>query len=302
MIPFLKLIRSKNLFMVLLTMVLTKYALISSYLSQTSLTNLEFILLSLSVLLITAGGYIINDIFDIEVDKINKPEKVIVSDSISLKNAWIYYFMLSSIGLLLGIYLSFEKQLNFFSLYFIVAIILLFLYSRFLKRLPLIGNLTISLLVSLSIFLIYAFDNSVLNFKSDGLNSLFLTIIIFYYLLFSFFSTLVRELIKDIEDVNGDNALKMKTIPVILGIKRTRNIVIGISFLILFFLFLVFKESFLSEEYELSLIILIESILFLGLIYKLWNAQTKKEFHFLSNFMKVIMLVGILSMTLFKFT
>tara|TARA_R110000787_G_scaffold263713_2_gene369558 strand:- start:5588 stop:6496 length:909 start_codon:yes stop_codon:yes gene_type:complete len=302
MIPFLKLIRSKNLFMVLLTMVLTKYALISSYLSQTSLTNLEFILLSLSVLLITAGGYIINDIFDIEVDKINKPEKVIVSDSISLKNAWIYYFMLSSIGLLLGIYLSFEKQLNFFSLYFIVAIILLFLYSRFLKRLPLIGNLTISLLVSLSIFLIYAFDNSVLNFKSDGLNSLFLTVIIFYYLLFSFFSTLVRELIKDIEDVNGDNALKMKTIPVILGIKRTRNIVIGISFLILFFLFLVFKESFLSEEYELSLIILIESILFLGLIYKLWNAQTKKEFHFLSNFMKVIMLVGILSMTLFKFT
>jgi 4-hydroxybenzoate polyprenyltransferase len=302
MIPFLKLIRYKNLLMVLLTMVLTKYALISSFLSQTNLTNSEFFLLSLSILLITAGGYIINYIYDIDVDKINKPEKVIVSHSISLKNAWVSYCLLSSIGLVVGIYLSFEKQLNFFSLYFIASIILLFLYSRFLKRLPLIGNLTISLLVSLTIFLTYQFDDSMLGFNRDGLNSLFLSIIIFYYLLFSFFSTLVRELIKDIEDINGDHALKMKTLPIILGIKRTRNIVIGLSFLILFFLFLLLKEASSSEEYVLSFILLIESLLFLGLIYKLWNAQTKNEFHFLSNLMKVIMLVGILSMTLFKFT
>jgi len=283
-------------------MVLTKYALINSFLSQPNLTNSEFFLLSLSVLLITAGGYIINDIYDIDVDKINKPEKVIVSRSISIQHAWIYYCLLSSIGILVGIYLSFEKQLEFFSFYFIASVILLFLYSRFLKRLPLIGNLTVSLLASLTIFLTYQFDNSMLDFKSDGLNSLFLSIIVFYYLLFSFFSTLVRELIKDIEDVNGDHALKMKTIPIILGIKRTRNIVIGISFFILFFLFLLLKEAFSSEEYVLSLIILIESILFLGLIYKLWNAQVKNEFHFLSNLMKVMMLVGILSMTLFKFT
>jgi 4-hydroxybenzoate polyprenyltransferase len=87
MIPFLQLIRYKNLFMVVLTMVLTKYALIHSFIEKSNLSNLEFCLLSLSVLLIAAGGYIINDIIDIEADRVNKPKKVFIDVTISKKKS-----------------------------------------------------------------------------------------------------------------------------------------------------------------------------------------------------------------------
>jgi 4-hydroxybenzoate polyprenyltransferase len=119
MIPFLQLIRYKNLFMVLLTMVLTKYALIHSFIEKSNLSNLEFCLLSLSVLLITAGGYIINDVFDIEADRINKPKKVFIDVSISKKKAFYIYLILSFTGLFTGIYISFSKGFQINSLIFI---------------------------------------------------------------------------------------------------------------------------------------------------------------------------------------
>ena len=106
MISFLKLIRYKNLLMVLLTMVLTKYALIRSLLDL--ITHFDFAIIVLSVLLITSGGYIINDIYDVSIDKINKPQKVYVGNSISFKNAWISYFTLTIVGVLLGIYVSYN--------------------------------------------------------------------------------------------------------------------------------------------------------------------------------------------------
>lgn len=298
MIPFLKLIRYKNLLMVLLTMVLTKYALIDSYV-VTALSNIDFLVLLSSVLFITAAGYVINDIYDIEVDKINNPDKVIISQLISKKNGWIFYFALSFIGLLLGIYISFEKQLTFFSLFFIGPILLLFFYSKFLKRLPLIGNLLISILVSLPIFLVYEFQN-ILAVKNNMFTNLFLSIVIFQYLLFAFITTLIRELIKDIEDIKGDYNLKMKTLPILIGKKRTRNIAIGLSLVLLFFIFLLLSDSFASKDYIFSSVIVIFSIIVIYFIYTLWNAKTKKQFHFLSNLMKLIMLLGILSMGLFK--
>ena len=92
MISFFQLIRYKNLLMVLLTMILTKYALINSFISDPSLTSIDFIILSLSILFITAGGYIINDLYDIEADTINKPLKVYISKSISKKKCMVYLF------------------------------------------------------------------------------------------------------------------------------------------------------------------------------------------------------------------
>ena len=100
MISFLKLIRYKNLLMVLLTLVLTKYAIIDSLIS--TISDFQFILLVISILYITAGGYVINDVFDIEADKINKPSKVYIGLSISKKKALVSYFMLTIIGLIIG--------------------------------------------------------------------------------------------------------------------------------------------------------------------------------------------------------
>ena len=137
---FLKLIRYKNLLMVLLTMVLTKYALIHSFIDYSYLSHLEFFILISSVLSITSGGYIINDIYDVKADKTNKPNKVFIDVLISKKIAWRSYFALTFFGLFLGIYLSIKREIPYNSLYFIATTIGLFLYSKKLKKTTLIGN------------------------------------------------------------------------------------------------------------------------------------------------------------------
>jgi len=300
MISFLKLIRYKNLIMVLLTMILTKYALISSFLKESNLSYLDFLILSLSILLISAGGYIINDIYDIEADKINKPHKVYISNTISKKRAIIFYLAFTILGLILGLWLSFLKNIEILSLYFIATAVLLLLYSKYLKKLPLLGNLLISLLVPFIIILVYEFDKKLVA-KSELFNDIFLSITVFYYMFFAFLTTLIRELIKDIEDVDGDFKLKMKTLPILIGKVRTRNISIFLSLLLLFFLFLLIKDSFDSNELYLMPFASILSIVSAYFIFKLWSAKTKTQFSFLSSLMKMIMLIGILSMVLFKF-
>ena len=300
MISFFQLIRYKNLLMVLLTMILTKYALINSFISDPSLTSIDFIILSLSILFITAGGYIINDLYDIEADTINKPLKVYISKSISKKNAWFIYLLSSTLGVSLGIYLSIIKNIDFLSFYFFGTMLLLFLYSVLLKKQVFIGNLCISLLVTLPIYLLYKFDSNNITI-SNILQYFFLSIAVFYYMFFAFLTTMIREIIKDIEDINGDHIVKLKTLPILIGKTRARNISIFLSVVLLLFLFLVSSNYFISKKYFLGTIMLMISIILVHFIFKSWNASTKKQFHYLSNLMKLIMFIGILSMTLFKF-
>ncbi|MGY8969964.1 MAG: geranylgeranylglycerol-phosphate geranylgeranyltransferase [Flavobacteriales bacterium] len=300
MISFFQLIRYKNLLMVLLTMILTKYALINSFISDPSLTSIDFIILSLSILFITAGGYIINDLYDIEADTINKPLKVYISKSISKKNAWFIYLLSSTLGVSLGIYLSIIKNIDFLSFYFFGTTLLLFLYSVLLKKQVFIGNLCISLLVTLPIYLLYKFDSNNITI-SNILQYFFLSIAVFYYMFFAFLTTMIREIIKDIEDINGDYIVKLKTLPILIGKTRARNISIFLSVVLLLFLFLVSSNYFISKKYFLGTIMLMISIILVHFIFKSWNASTKKQFHYLSNLMKLIMFIGILSMTLFKF-
>ena len=300
MISFFQLIRYKNLLMVLLTMILTKYALINSFISNPSLTSVDFIILSLSILFITAGGYIINDLYDIEADTINKPLKVYISKSISKKNAWFIYIISSTLGVILGIYLSVIKNSDFLSFYFIGTTLLLFLYSVLLKKQVFIGNLCISLLVALPIYLLYKFDSNSKTI-SNILQYFFLSTAVFYYMFFAFLTTMIREIIKDIEDINGDYLVKLKTLPILIGKTRARNISIFLSVVLLLFLFLVSSNYFISKKYFLGTIMLMISIIVVHFIFKSWNASTKKQFHYLSNLMKLIMFTGILSMILFKF-
>ena len=300
MISFFYLIRYKNLLMVLLTMILTKYALINSFISDPSLTSIDFIILSLSILCITAGGYIINDLYDIEADTINKPLKVYISKSISKKNAWVIYFLSSTLGVTLGIYLSIIKNIDFLSFYFIGTTLLLFLYSVLLKKQVFIGNLCISLLVALPIYLLYKFDSNNITI-SNILQYFLLSIAIFYYMFFAFLTTMIREIIKDIEDINGDYIVKLKTLPILIGKTRARNISIFLSVVLLLFLFLVSSNYFISNKYFLGIIMLMLSTVVVYFIFKSWIATTKKQFQYLSNLMKLIMFIGILSMTLFKF-
>ena len=286
--------------MVFLSMFLTKYFLIESFISTPLLSDIDFIILTTSILLITMGGYLINDIYDIESDKINKPGKVYISTIISIKSGLFLYFLTSITGLILGFYLSINKNLNHLSGFFIVTVILLFIYTKILKKLPLIGNIIVALLVSLPIFLVYEFDHSMISIK-DIFNNLFLSIIIFFYLLFAFLTTLIREIIKDLQDIKGDNKFKLKTLPIMIGNKRTINFVVFLSFLLQLLLLLVLIDSFKNDYYLILIFSITLSLLVAYLIYKLRVPFKNNPYQLLSSLMKIIMLVGVLSMTIFKF-
>ena len=306
MISFLKLIRYKNLFMVLLTIVLTKYVVIDSFTS--AISDFQFILLVISILCITAGGYIINDIFDIKADKINKPTKVYIEKTISKKNAFLAYILLCLLGLVLGVYTSYIKGNISYSIFFISTIILLYWYSKSLKRIAVIGNLVIAFLTALTIFIVFVFEikntNTAFNLVeaiSNFFISISITISIFIYIIFAFFMTFIREVIKDIEDVKGDYALQMKTLPILIGVKRTKNIALLIASLVFVFILFILKEELLQLPILLWYTILFIILPFTWFLYKLYNSKTKKEFHLLSNLLKIIMFFGVLSMLLIKF-
>ncbi|MFY0630986.1 MAG: geranylgeranylglycerol-phosphate geranylgeranyltransferase [Flavobacteriaceae bacterium] len=293
--------------MVLLTMVLTKYALISNLAFQTKLSNFDFIIFSISVLFITAGGYIINDIYDVGVDKINKPKKVWISTSFTYKRAWSLYAFLTVTGVAIGCYLSYDQSSKYYSFYFIGVSLSLFIYSRFLKKVALIGNILIAILCSLVVYLVYLFDFQIdpyFKYKStlyfDDFKYIFTDIGINFYIALCFLTTLIRELLKDIEDIKGDYNLGYKTLPIIFGVKRTRRLLIFMSILLFLYISMFVRELSVFYFYVISFFIVLILIVLLYFIYKLWNTETKRQYHFLSNLMKVIMILGIVSMGLFN--
>ena len=305
MISFFKLIRYKNLIMVLLTIVLTKYAIINSF--TFAVSDLQFILLAIAILCITASGYIINDVFDVTADKINKPKKVFIGNTISKKNGLLAYFILTTLGLILGIYTSYIKGNSFYSFFFISTIVLLYWYSKSLKRVAIVGNLVISFLTAFTLFIVLVFEikntNTSSNIAESILNlfaSISVTVPVFIYMVFAFFMTLIREIIKDIEDMNGDYALKMKTLPIIIGVNRTKKVVLAISSFVFLFILIILKEELAHLHLLFWYTILFILSPFAWFLYKLYNAKTIKEFHLLSNLIKLIMFFGILSMLFIK--
>lgn len=310
MLSFFKLIRYQNLLMVVLTMCLIRYALLPYFTENSFLSTIWFIYLLLGVVCVTAGGYIVNDIYDIKADKINKPKKTYVGNSISIRRAAYYYILLSTLGIGFGTYLSIKVGRIELSLFFIATTILLYLYTRFLKRMILLGNVLISALVSLPIFIVYIYEtihvpeyNSFFEMLAGIFSAISMYLIILYYMFFSFLGTLIRELIKDIEDVNGDHHMKMRTLPIVFGMKRTRNVAIIFSIIFIISL-VVISKAFIQDSHLFVLgiynfVFLILPLLYF--IYALWNAKLRKQFSFLSSYMKWIMVVGILSILIFKF-
>ena len=294
---FLRLIRYKNLFMVLLTMFLTKYALIDSQITTISLSYFDFSLLSVSVVLIAIGGYLINDVLDINTDVINKPNKVSIDQILSFKKAIYLSILLSLIGFLLGTYLSIITNSYCLIGVFLFCIFSLFFYSFYLKKRILLGNILVSILCSSTILLTYFFHMRASTYSLFFRTTLYHTIL--GYVFFAFLTTLIREIIKDIEDVDGDIHIKATTLPIVIGRKRTSKVAFFFSCILLVFLFLSilsFRTNYLFFGYGI-LFIMIPFVYFMS---KLWFSESKKDFSKLSVLLKIIMLLGIISMLLFK--
>ncbi|SNR33652.1 4-hydroxybenzoate polyprenyltransferase [Lutibacter agarilyticus] len=294
---YFKLIRWRNLFLIAYVFILLKYILFPSFNLNTLLSNFQFSILLISVLLITAAGYIINDIFDIKADKINKPTKVIVSTKITVEQAKAWYKITNAFGIILGVLLAINIQKPSYSFLFIGTSILLYYYSKQLKKTPFIGNLAVAFSIALSILLVPLFE---IDFTIQNKSQLIIIQFIILLSLFAFVLNLTREIVKDIIDINGDYNLKNNTLPIVIGRKRARNFALTLcSFTLLSLLY--FTLHF-SKQYKFTLLYLVVFIV-LPMLYisvKLNASKTKKQFQKISTLLKVCMFLGINSIIIFS--
>ena len=269
---YLKLIRGINLFLVALTQYLTALFLLSHRGEWSDiLTDVKFFLMVSATVMITSAGYLINDYYDIKIDFVNKPDRVVVGKE--LRRRWVIFghtvLNLSSIAI--GFYISMEIGMIMFG-----AAFMLWLYSNQLKRLPFIGNFVVAILTGTTLILVAEYFHQ-------------RAYIIACYAIFSAFITLVREIIKDTEDMKGDARFGCKTIPIVLGVAKTKRIIYTIM--------VAFEITVIILLWNLSVIlpiILGITLLLLGLGVQ--KADTVKQFHNLSTYCKIIMILGVLSM------
>ncbi len=276
---FARLTRVPNLIILAITQYLTAIFLTDAHASwKAYLLDWRLLLLSLSTIAIAAAGYIINDYYDIKIDLINKPEKVVVGKVLKRRVVMAAHIALNAAGIGVGVLLWWVLGFIHFA-----AAFLLWFYSNRLKRLPLIGNLTIALLSGLAVFVV-----SIL-YRDHRL-------LIDVYALFAFAISLIREIIKDMEDVEGDALFGCRTLPIIWGIRKTKNLLYG---LIAFFIFLLFFLAGMIGNQILIYYFILLSLPFTFFTLRLVQADTRREYAFLSDFCKLLMLSGILSMVFF---
>ena len=305
---FFKLVRWPNLLMTALMMCLVYHCVMGVR------STVGFVLLTISVVFIFAGGYAINDIFDKEIDAVNKPDRLIVGRIFTEKQCNIFYWSLTIIGLACALASSLITYGGKFLPVFLCLLLLVCVFysysSRYKKRLV-IGNVIVSLSIAFVTFLPWLFQilamrgNELILIENEEWmrQSLHLVLI---YTAFAFLLTLIREIVKDMEDVEGDERSTCRTIPIAWGIKTAQIIVLALT-LLAFILIIYAKEylhdyGFVITGYMLYGSGIFMFIMLFGNVFGLLDSslRTSKQFHMQSIAMKISMLVGVLSMFFIK--
>ncbi len=298
---YLTFFRWKNIVLIILIQVSTKYLFFKNFDLSTILSPINFALLVLATIAITIAGYIINDIKDVSTDLVNAPHRVLVTKKISAKKANQLYVIINSIGLLLAFYLSYIIDKNSFFAIFLIASLLLYSYSNKLKRMFLIGNLAVSFLIFLCVLLVPIFDIVPVTNQFNRSNQVEVFRIIFIIAILAFWINLIREIVKDIEDLEGDQRTGAHTLAVKLGVVKTKNILlILLSLFIIFLLALLYR--FYNDIQHLTILIYVSLTCILPSILvfiKLKKAKQKEDFTIISQYLKAIMLLGILTLCIY---
>ncbi|OQP56950.1 ubiquinone biosynthesis protein UbiA [Niastella vici] len=305
---FLRLIRSVNLLFIAVTQLLFQYCIVNPVLQRAQVPPVlalpVFITLIAASVLIAAAGYIINDYFDLNIDLVNKPSKLVVEKIIKRRWAIIWHLVLSSLGVLCSAYVAWKTRAWWLIPANIGCVGALWFYSTTFKKKLLSGNVIISLLTAWTILVIGFITHYVVFKRPDmyaGVNASKLMRLTFLYAGFAFITSLIREVVKDMEDIAGDARYGCRTMPIVWGINVSKVftatwLIVLITALIIMLAYILPFKWWWAAAYSAFLIILPLLLLF----RKLFKAVSPAHFHTISTWLKLVMLSGILSMLFFK--
>lgn len=302
---FLKLVRLPNLFFIALAQLLFQFCIYHRlYKEEVPADDLQrFILLLFASLFIAAAGYIINDYFDINIDEVNKPQRMVVDKVIHRRWAIAWHFMLSSSGIILTL-----LAIPFLQKWYLVVanagcIALLWFYSTNFKKSLLIGNIVISFLTAWTILVIFFSKLSLADaFGINGITHHRFFRLAFLYAGFAFIISLIREAIKDMEDMPGDSKYGCRTMPIVWGVNAAK-VYTAVWIIILVALVTIVQVYILQFKWwwtvAYSFLFIIAPLLYT--LVQLRKSNTPEAYHRLSNLTKMVMFSGILSMVFFYF-
>lgn len=308
---FLKLVRWQNLLIVAATMFLMRYMICGQivgllpYIPEStgkpevmllSLSLLDFVILVLSTVFITAAGYVINDYFDIRTDLVNRG-KVLVGTRIARRKAMMWHNILNITGISGGFYVSYKIGFFWLGIFFMLVSGLLYFYSASYKRQFLVGNLVVSFLTAMVPFMVVVYEAAAihLHYYDLAVNMPALSVMFYWvggFAVFAFISTLLREIVKDMEDFEGDKAYGSRSLPVVAGIKTSRFVVLSLAAVLLLMLLFVWYFHLRDSITLIYILAVLVVPLALSQFYVIRN-RSQADLHRASNWLKILMLGGI---------
>ena len=302
-LTFLRLVRWYNLlFLMILIWVMEKWVAVPVLGPwEEQLPAWMLALLMAGTVLIAAGGYVINDYFDIKIDRINRPERLIVSASVTKTQAMWCFRILTGLGIVSGLILAWYVRSTTLALVFVLVPGLLWFYSASYKRQFLVGNLIVSLAAGMTPLIVAIANVAVLQMRfPDLLQYTSLVHDLYMWLggfaLFAFLTTFVREIIKDLQDLPGDRELECHSMPVVIGVTGTKIVVTvmtaGIIVLILWLNFAVvpFPHGFTDLSTRFALYGL--AIPMLCALWLVWSAKIESDYRMPQLVWKFVMFIG----------
>jgi len=299
---FIKLIRLPNLAIIALVMYAMRYGVIYPFLQlngfEIQFSEISFLGLVLSTILIAAGGYAINDYEDRKIDAKNNPDKVTEENQVCAKKMMTAYNYLTIGGITIGGIVSYFAGHFMFTTIFVLVAGLLWFYSSTYKMMPFLGNLIVALLAGVVPILVAIFEIPQITAKyretliNNNIDFMPLLYFVLAFSIFSFLSTIIREIIKDIEDLDGDKTYNKNTIPVALGIIPAK--LISVFFILITIASLIYSQfKFDLGNFSLWYIFIGLVAPFAFLTIKLLIDKTPEQFHKTSTILKFIMIIGI---------
>jgi 4-hydroxybenzoate polyprenyltransferase len=306
LMQIIRLLRFPNLLIVIATQAVVFFGLMQPTFErnriQASTGLSEFIQLCGITLLIALGGYMINDIMDTRTDAINKPDKQVVGKHLSVLWAKIWYILLTLSGFGMSLFYAMEQDVMHLLFIYPLAVGLLAFYSYALKRTFLLGNLMVAAFSAFVVAILVIFNEPAMTeLKTiSPISHTSLQLILIAFMVFAFISSVFREIVKDLEDIEGDKQAGLRTTAVFLGVKRTHHLSIIIGMLLLATLIYWTFHSLNQIDSWLQLFGGLLSIYQLTILYRLWKSTSKTAFHQVSTSIKLLMAAGLLYLFLYS--